>query len=156
MLLAGQKVKASDFDYPITQVRGTTTTSLTNNAWTTVLLQTEDYDDDGMHSTVTNTSRFTAQRAGRYEINGGVGHGAGATGRRGAKYILNGTAVASSSVLVPPVAVGSIIPARTVVATLGIGDYIELQGFQDSGAALGTLVTSENQSHLFVKYLGSA
>jgi hypothetical protein len=38
------------------------------SGWASVLFDTEDEDSDGGHSTVTNTSRYTAQTAGWYDL----------------------------------------------------------------------------------------
>lgn len=157
MPLAGARIKASDLDFPVTQVRSTGATSITNNAYTSVNFATEDYDDDGMHSTVTNTSRLTAVRAGRYQLDGAAGFVSNATGRRGAQFAVNGTAInASQTLLAAFTSAGGIdVPCRGVVVTLAVGDFVELQAFQDSGGALNTNTSGSGQCSLTARYLGT-
>ena len=157
MPLAGDRVKASDLDFPISQLRATTATSLTAAVATSVAFATEDYDDDNMHDTVTNNTRLTARRAGRYEINGAVAFTFNATGRRAVQYGLNGLPINGSQTLIQAVTTGSgvtQVTGRQLYVTLAIGDYVELMGFQDSGGALLTAVGGVNQSTLLARYLG--
>lgn len=145
----------------ITQVRATAATTYANSTWTAVAFATNDIDDDGMHSTVTNTTRLTATRAGRYELAGGVGHTTASTaGRRGARWVVNGSATAlpAGAVLEPainPATSGLAQAARTVVVALAVGDYVELQAFQDSGGSQSTnAANAEYGSYATALYLG--
>jgi hypothetical protein len=134
---------------PVCQARQTVSQSLATATWTSLLLDTEDLDSDGAHSTVTNTSRFTTQVAGTYLCAGGVGHASNATGYRGACLAVNGTFV-NGSVQFANAVNGQItgLATRTMLIALNAGDYLEVQGFQNTGGALGTAVTTQQQSHL--------
>lgn len=135
---------------PDCQVRQTVIQSLPNNTWTDVLFDTEDLDPDLWHSTSTNTARITPQTAGIVRLAGGVGFAGSATGRRGTRWVLNGsgTAISGSSVIVlSSAAVAMDVPARTLKVTVnGTTDFLTLQAFQDTGGALNTGVVAETQS----------
>lgn len=127
--------------------RQTSAQTLTSSVWASILLDTEDIDQDPSgttgHSTSTNTSRFTAVYAGWYLLPGsGVGQSSMATpsGRRGARWAVNGSAVRGSGqlFLTTSTAAGA-INARGILVFLGVGDYVELQGFFEGG---GTLLLS--------------
>lgn len=53
---------------PHARLRHSTTQSIVATTGTPVLFNTEDADDDNGHSTVTNTSRYTAQTAGTWKV----------------------------------------------------------------------------------------
>lgn len=135
---------------PLCVLRQTTTQSIPTGAFTSLLFQTEDADTDNMHSTSTNTSRLTAVTAGWYQLSGQVGHGtASIMGRRGCLWAVNGTAKNGSQALTTAVGTGSggtVQVATTMLVFLNVGDYVELQAYQDTGAALSTNVTTTAQS----------
>lgn len=101
---------------------------------TALTFNSERYDTNGIHSTVTFTGRLTAQIAGRYLIIGSVSWASG-TATRQASIRLNGTTsiafntnyIASALTLVQPVA---------TIYVLGMGDYVELMVFQNTGGNL--------------------
>lgn len=134
----------------------TATQSVNNNAWTALTLDTEQQDTYGGHSTTTNTSRYTVQVAGWYTVCGVSVWANNATGVRGARIHINGTVVQGTCGLIATVTTGSLTgvatPARTVF--LNSGDYVELGGYQSSGAALATAVAAGGDlaSALFVAW----
>jgi hypothetical protein len=143
---------------PTCELRQTVAQSIANGGSGTVLnLDTEDIDNDGMHSTVTNTSRVTAQTAGRYQFGGGVNFVANATNRRICWWALNGTVVPGSEAGTFGSASGNTGPgARTKSIFLNVGDYAELVAFQDSGVALNTMVSTSAQPSVFARWVGTA
>jgi hypothetical protein len=145
---------------PTCELRQTVAQSIANGgSGTAVNLDTEDIDNDGMHSTVTNTSRVTAQTAGRYQFGGGVVYAANATNRRICWWALNGTAVTGSEATTAGSAVagGSTGPAaRTKSVFLNVGDYVELVAFQDSGGVLNTAVATFEMPSVFARWIGTA
>lgn len=129
---------------PRAELRQATLQSIPNNTWTAITLDTEDadYTPDGannQHDNVTNNSRFTAVYPGRYAVGGGSALVANATARRGVRYAVNGTAVQAQEALIAATAANGIsVPARMKTVFLNIGDYLEIQAFQESGGALNT------------------
>lgn len=122
----------------------------------TIAFDGETVDTDGMHDLVTNNSRLTAQTPGKYEVWAQVSFAANATGRRTARLVVNGTAGGSFGQTEPTtntVASGAtavVIPAQEL--TLNVGDFIEVQAFQSSGASLA-YVTGLN-TFLRAKWIG--
>src|SRR6266496_1428791 len=101
---------------PRVQLRQTVVQSLANNTHPAITFDTEDIDSDNAHSTVTNTSRVTPVTTGWWRCSGAVGYAGNALG----------------------------IPAVTRdIFVNGTTDFIELFGFQDSGAALNTDVGAQ-------------
>lgn len=142
---------------PICEVRQTSPQSVANgNTTVGVAFDTEDIDNDGMHSTVTNTSRITAQTAGRFRVSGGVGWAAGSTNRRGCWWMVNGTANNGSETIGQASAANSTSNcARSKSIFLNVGDYAELLPFQDSGVSTNTSGTTFEQPNACVHWIGT-
>jgi hypothetical protein len=120
----------------------------TTATFQSVALDGETLDTDGIHDLVTSNSRMTIQTPGKYIMNGQITFATNATGRRAARIIVNNTGggnlgqtevaananAGTTTVVIPP-----------IEAALVAGDFVEMQGFQTSGAALaygvGTLLT---------------
>ena len=128
---------------PLCLLRQTVAQSVGNNSFTALTMDTEDIDRDGGHSTVTNTSRYTAQTAGYYLHSGLVGWSGNATGRRASRWAVNGTAANSTDVINAATSASAIdvSPAARIIY-LNVGDYSELFAFQDSGGNLNTAVAT--------------
>ncbi|MFI5814856.1 hypothetical protein ACIA7S_28355 [Streptomyces sp. NPDC051643] len=118
--------------------------SLADNTWTGLTLDTEDFDSDNGHSTTTSTSRYTVQVAGTYAVTGSVGFASNTTGLRGVRIAVSGVSVPGSAVRTPAgttaFAYGLVTCCQVVCS---VGDYIEVQGNQTSGAALNTNVGTD-------------
>lgn len=140
---------------PVAELRQTVLQSLPSGAWTSITFTTEDIDTDvsgtGGHSNSVNTSRYTAVYPGWYLCSGGVGYVATATAQRGTRWTVNGTAVNGSATFVPTTAAFDVlIASRTKRIFLNVGDYVEMQAWQDTGGLLNTNVSAENQSHMSI------
>lgn len=135
-------------DLPRANIRQTVTQNLTTGVFGAISFQTEDYDlpGTGGHDNVTNNDRYTSPRAGKLTVEGGLAIAANATGVRGSRWTLNGSAIAASCVMLP--ACGGGVATRVPAASKGIavaaGDIVRLEGFQDSGGTLATLSSAEN------------
>lgn len=143
-------------DVPRAQLRQTVGQSIANGTFVPLTFTTEDYDSANGHSTSSNTSRYTATVAGRYELSGCVTWAANATGQRAAQWFKNGTVINASQVGYPAsAATERQYPARTMTVFLnGTTDYVELAGYQDSGGALSTSVAfAWVQSIMVVKWI---
>lgn len=133
---------------PRVSVSNSTAHSHTSGTALLLTWDTEAYDTDTMHSTVTNTSRLVATTAGTYTVNARIAFASNATGIRyldlrknAAGAVASGTriafdantAVGSSTVTVVNVAIDVVLAAA---------DYLEVFGFQNSGGALSTDVSA--------------
>lgn len=141
---------------PYVSVRQSVAQSLASNTWAGITFTTEETDNDGMHSTGSNTSRLTAVTPGWYQVSGQVAFAANAAGSRNARLAVNGTAVDATGTTTLPgngnIGVAT-IAARAVF--LNAGDYVEIQGMQSSGGALNTSASGEYVSALTATWQSS-
>jgi len=142
---------------PLARMRQTVAGSVATSTWTSYALDTEDIDRDNGHSTVTNTSRYTAQTAGWYTSKGKVSYASNATNRRWARWAVNAAELAASRVSMQAVNGDlSELAAPAADIFLNLGDFVEIQGFQDSGGALNSSVaTVGDQSFMSVRWVSS-
>ncbi len=142
---------------PICQLRQTVVQSLTNNTWVSLNFDAEDEDSAAGHSTSSNTSRYTAQYAGWYLCGGVASISFNATGVRGARFAINGTAHNASRALIPAIGAtfGDGVAAPGTLLFLNSNDYVELQGFQNSGGSLNTEVAVAAQSAMSVVWVSN-
>lgn len=108
-----------------------------------VALDSSLLDSDGGHSNTTNNSRYVAQVAGLYLVIGTAPFVANTTGYRGAAIDVNGAQPNSSAVQSPGGSVSvTWVVQVSIVAPLNVGDYVELQAWQNSGANLALQSTT--------------
>lgn len=149
-----------DIVKPVCQLTANAATSLVNGVWTAVNFDTEVIDTDSQHSTVSNTSRVViGTTLGWYRCSGVVTFSGSATGSRyGAKLALNGTDVNGAQNLFAnyssSVQQTASLAAIFVQSTLST-DYVELLGFQSSGGAMNTQITSALRPCFSVEYMGT-
>ncbi len=123
-------------DPPACKAKHSTTQTLVNNTSASLSADSEDFDNNAMHSTVTNNTRITIQTAGRYEFYANVGFNASSTGERIVEFRQNGTTMH------PGVAIWNAGPGTstgvilTDVFALTAGDYMEVRATQLSGGNL--------------------
>jgi hypothetical protein len=145
---------ATDFiENPVRAGRAhrTTTQSIPDNTWTTVVFPTVDYDLYGMINTA--NGRFTPGRTGLFLCSASVTLATNATGRRGLAVAVNGTILNS---FVRNTTTGGYDHYGTVaypVKLTNATDYIEFQYYQDSGVALNTGST-DSSANANVVFLG--
>jgi hypothetical protein len=123
----------------------TTSQSITDSSWTTnnMLWTDERVDTGNMHSTSSNTDRVTITQAGLYSVTAKGSFAGNATGIRGTRLLLNGTAdanvVEGATVLFPAIGTSPVsVPLPTVYIQLAVNDILRVQVFQNSGGALNT------------------
>ena len=112
------------------RVYQSTATTLTDDVWTTVAFDIEQYDTADLHGDSHN-SRITFVNAGKYRVGGCVNVSASRT--LGCRIVLNGTTVIEQRV---QGSAGG--PEGCGIATeyvFAANDYVELQGLVRSGAA---------------------
>ena len=121
---------------------------------TALTFNSERYDNGGLHSTASNTSRLTAQKAGKYSITGHAQFAANATGVRGLWLRLNG-ATLIAGLYVPSVGavLSSVLSVETVYHLAGT-DYVELLAYQDSGGDLSVQVAANYSPEFAMQWLG--
>lgn len=128
---------------PLAQMYSAANQSVPHNVWTSLTFDTEDVDSANGHDNVTNPSRYVAQYPGYYRISCIAGYAANATGRRGVRLAVNGTPWPGTSVSVAATSGQECSVANDAhLVYLAVGDYVEAQGLQTSGAALNTAAST--------------
>jgi hypothetical protein len=128
---------------PVFSAWQSTVQTLTTSTYTPIDFTSEQIDRDNGHSNVTNPSRYTAQTAGYYLFNGVIQYASNVTGARRAFWGVNGGDPAggggfftTSSTLI---AGTTTVIAPPLLVYLSVGDYVQLRGWQSSGANLSTV-----------------
>lgn len=153
--VAGQKLRASELndisERPLAVLTAGADTTTTTGVWTSVAMSTEVIDTHSGHSTTTNNSRWTCPSGqnGYYYVSGSTHHKGGASGTvRAVRIAKNNTSVDHTQANIPTLDTVSMTTNPTVLL-LAVGDYIELQAFQNSGANRSTLAS---QTVLMIKW----
>ena len=121
------------------RVYDTSDQTLSTGTWTALTFDTEDYDTDTIHSTVSNTSRLTCKTAGKYIMVGTIYWESSAVGARAVRIFLNNT---TNLVLNRQPVYGSDGQNATAIYELDVDDYVELHAQQESGGDLDVLTSS--------------
>jgi hypothetical protein len=144
------------------QAHSGTPQMILDSTWVAVLLDTEITDTEGGHSTTSNTSRYVCQVAGTYKVEGAYVASANSTaGFRAAKFMVNGsTTVTLSEKSATPVVGFPTTVSLSAEVTLGVGDYIELFAYQNSGTASPGLPVESNTAadygcHMRLRWISS-
>lgn len=141
------------------RVYNNTTQSITSATWTALTFNSEEFDSDAFHDTVSNTSRLTVPTAknGKYLLEA---HGAFAVanvGQRWMKFRKNGTTELRGTVNMNNNGGSALtIITSSMVVDLVATDYVEVMVFQDHGSAVNIgSATTEYQSAFSISRLGT-
>lgn len=139
---------------PSCKVRQSAAQSIPNATYSALLMDTEEWDPSDMHSTVTNTSRVTIAESGLYLVIGQILYANQTTGERRAVVVTNGVLDAKDPHVVIRASAGA-AHLFEVVGELSLvaGDYVELYGYHNQGAALST--AGGGYTHLSVRRVGA-
>jgi hypothetical protein len=139
---------------PSTRVYNNAAISVNNTTNTTLTFNTERWDTDTMHNTVTNTSRLTATTAGLYHIYANISWASNATGYRVMTIVLNGATTIAN---VDQRAVDGAITTHVVSTeySLAATDYVEVVVYQNSGGALNVAAGANYSPEFGMTYLGT-
>lgn len=136
-----------------------TTQSIPNSTVTAASLDSEEFDTDTYHSTVTNTSRMTipSGKDGYFLLAGKVVFAANATGVRIARFLKNGTTILRTQYSDAGASGAGKSAQISAVASLIATDYVEFTVYQTSGGALniGNASASEEQTSFEIVRLGA-
>ena len=121
---------------------------------TALALDSERWDTDTMHDTITNNSRLTCFTAGKYLIIAQCGLTAPANGSTVSLQIrLNGaTTLASNTVLVGGVATPDLI--ATTIYDLSITDYVEMYIYHNHGGNRNTSKSANSSPEFMIQRIG--
>lgn len=130
--------------------------SIPSGGLNTVTLGGEYWDTDNMHSTTVNPSRITIQTAGVYRVWGATAWASNVTGTRGGIIKMNGTVnVEPTYTQVAATNFNTVCRLQESFVSCVVGDYFELQAYQNSGAALALTTTAGMRTSLGAEYIGT-
>jgi hypothetical protein len=117
---------------PACSVFNSTSQNVGGNAISVMLANSENYDNNGMHSTVSNTGRITAQTAGRYQFVATIsfsGTNLDANQFCSVSLLVNGTTRLNGIGGQLGNAVVGAVATVVRTAVLSAGDYVESEAF---------------------------
>ncbi len=132
-----------DWQINVPRFKGYASSSQALSSGTTYValtLDSEYLDSDAGHSTVTNTSRYTCQVAGWYWVQGTASLPNG-SGNRSLQLTINGTAAPGTTLIASAATGNSWAGMVSGLVQLAVGDYLELQIWQNSSGSLSTNTT---------------
>jgi len=127
--------------------------AITTATLTALTFNSERYDTDAFHSTVSNTSRLTIPFDGYYRVTGTIAWAANATGSRQARIVLNNTTILA--LVLYPVSHATEVSIMQVTADyfFTAGDYAELVVFQNSGGNLNVTAAGNYSPEFWIDRL---
>lgn len=133
----------------------TTSLSLATATGVRVGFDTENFDTDGYHSNSTNNTRITipSGKAGYYLFTGNLAIGQSATAMRGVQIYKNNTSN-YGYIYTPGVSGADIAFGFSTVIYGDVGDYFEMEAYQNSGNTL-TLRATVAELAFIATYLGA-
>jgi hypothetical protein len=137
---------------PIVRAYNSANISINDSTLTALTFDSERYDTDTMHSTVTGTGKLTATTAGTYHIIGQVRFATSAVGVRQISIRLNGT----TTLAFKGMSAASASVHGDIVETdyqFNATDYVELIVYQTSGGALNVDVAANYSPEFMMHYV---
>lgn len=123
-------------DPPACNVFNSAPVSVPNDSNTVLNANSERFDNDAMHSTVSQTSRITCQTAGRYELTAAISYAANGSGVRSIAFLINGATQSLRHRSGPGTSGEAVVFGTDMKTTLAVGDYVEVQVRHTSGGGL--------------------
>jgi hypothetical protein len=108
----------------------------TSGAWQTLTFNSEERDQHGWHSTVSNTGRITPTMPGMYLFHGTVAFATDTTGLRQLRLLKNGSLIVNIIRSEGLASAHTAIEVTRLIYMNGTTDYMELSAHQTSGGAL--------------------
>ena len=131
--------------------------SISTSTVTTLTFGSESFDTDAFHSTSTNTGRITipSGKAGKYLFVGTVRFADNNTGTRQMWFSYNGGATFAPLVMTQNAATTNRwVGTASLIYDMAVGDYMELQCWQNSGGSLNA-VSGSDFTTFSCAYLGA-
>jgi hypothetical protein len=115
--------------------------SISNAAWNIITFNTEKWDTDGMHSTVSNTDRITCVTAGVYLAIAVIYFDISSVGNRQLIISRGGVVSEINTYEGNPPADGGCLCFGFCLISFAAGEWLRLYAYQNSGGALNSLST---------------
>lgn len=137
------------------RVRASSSQSISDSTSTVVLFDLEDYDNNEMHSTSTNTGQIVCKVAGLYHIFANIRLAGNVNGNRIFNIRLNGT-YNLASIRFEPIDQTGKFDALCLSSDyeLAVDDYIEVIVWQESGSSISTETNDYANPVFGITYLG--
>lgn len=135
-------------------------TAFTHNStgnWLTVTFDSERFDTQGIHSTVTNTDRLTIPTSwgGLWFVGASMNWAANSTGSRFARIRVNATTeIAEAGGVNTGASLGVPITFSTVYR-MSVGDYFTLDAYQNSGGSLDVNAQTNYSPEFWAYWIGA-
>jgi hypothetical protein len=131
--------------------------TISNNTVTAITWDAEYYDTDTLHSTSTNTSRFTVPsgKGGKWAIQASLFYNGSAVGERRIRVYKNGTFESDSRDYFGGSGATQFSIALSNVFDLVATDYLEIYAYQNTGGNLGVVGSSGGETFCSFYYLGA-
>jgi len=140
-LIKDGEVGPADLDidsiHPSARVYHNAHQSIPNASLTALAFNSQRFDTDGIHDTVTNNSRLTCKTAGKYQITVNLCFETNNTGERRVYLRVNGATYIAGSVA--NAAATSHHFSVSTLYNMDVNDYVEVLVYQSSGGALNVL-----------------
>ena len=128
---------------------------ISHNTLTALTFNSERWDTDEIHSTVSNTGRLTCKTAGLHGIYGHIRFAPNVSGSRIISIRLNGTdVIAHQRVSAIPASGDETSISIYTEYVLAVNDYVELLVFHNSGTTLSVTYTAKYSPEFGMTYLG--
>lgn len=125
--------------------------TLTTGVITTLAFDSERYDTDSIHDTVTNNSRLTCKTAGKYIIAGGAAFAANGASDRSLFIWFNQTVY----IAYHEIGHGGFNPLTvSTIYELAVNDFVELRAFQASGGNLKVMALGNYTPEFMMQRIG--
>lgn len=123
-------------------------------AWATLAFNTERWDTHGLHDNAVNNSRLTCKTAGKYSIKGQARFDLNAAGKRSIMITLNGSTELCHNALLN-LGAGTYVSVNVeTIYDLAVGDYVELEVYQDSGGDLNVTQRANQTPEFMMQRIG--
>lgn len=141
-------------DAPVCRAYNSANISIANASDTAVTLNSERFDNAGMHSTSSNTPRITipAGSAGKFLFGALIEFAQAGVNERGNHIKLNGTTYIAKMVH-PPATSAPTSMTITSMYAMAAGDYIENYVYQSSGSALNLTASGNYSPELWAEWV---
>lgn len=135
------------------QVYNSTDLTCTTAVDKLLTFDSERYDNDGIHSTSSNTSRLTCQTAGVYLISLNIAFASNSSGRRQGYIQLNGATLIAVD---DRTAVNGAATRLNItkIYSLSAGDYLEAYAYQNSGGNLNVSASGNYSPEFSMQRIG--
>lgn len=126
--------------HPSARVYHSVAQTIPHNTWNNLAFNSERWDTDGIHDTVTNNSRLTCQTAGKYLVIANVNWESNTTGQRIVAIRYNAGGTRYGQVLQQATSFYAPNQVVSTIVEMAVGDYVEVGVFQNSGGNLDVVV----------------